>query len=129
MNKHSKETDSKGAQKDQDLPADNLDTRSLSDDATFGDQPDNDPQSLGDGATFGDQPARGPQSLGDEATFGDSRSGSSTYSDVSRSTPSRIRTCDLLIRSALKLFQYVSKILRTHKNTSELKTASTDKTR
>ncbi len=99
MNKHSKETDSKGAQKDQDLPADNLDTRSLSDDATFGDQPDNDPQSLGDGATFGDQPARGPQSLGDEATFGDSRSGSSTYSDVSRSTPSRIRTCDLLIRS------------------------------
>ena len=73
MNKHSKETDPKVLRKDQDLPADNLDTRSLSDDATFGDQPDNDPQKLGRWGHVWRSTGRGPQSLGDEATFGDSR--------------------------------------------------------
>ncbi|MCP4478774.1 MAG: hypothetical protein GY818_11850, partial [Planctomycetaceae bacterium] len=59
MQKPSKESPAGGPAPSQDLPADDHDTRSLSDDATFG-----------------DQSMRGPKSLGDEATFGDGLGGS-----------------------------------------------------
>ncbi|MCP4480219.1 MAG: protein kinase, partial [Planctomycetaceae bacterium] len=76
MQKPPKESPAGGPAPSQDLPSEDNDTRSLSDDVTFGDQPDYDPQSLGDGATFGDQPVRGPRSLGDAATFGGGTEGS-----------------------------------------------------
>ncbi len=59
MQKPPKESPAGGPAPSQDLPADDHDTRSLSDDATFG-----------------DQSMRGPKSLGDEATFGDGLGGS-----------------------------------------------------
>ena len=57
MTKNSKSTP-RPTQPPQKSPVDDHDTRSLSDDATFG-----------------DQPLRGPQSLGDESTFGDGLGG------------------------------------------------------
>ncbi|MCP4478773.1 MAG: protein kinase, partial [Planctomycetaceae bacterium] len=54
MNKASKESAKGGPDPSRDFPSEEHDTRSLSDDVTFGDQPDYDPQSLGDEVTFGD---------------------------------------------------------------------------
>ncbi|MCP4953832.1 MAG: hypothetical protein GY922_18500, partial [Proteobacteria bacterium] len=59
MNKPSKKSPAEGNRPSQDSPADEHDTRSL-----------------GDDATFGDQSMRGPKSLGEEVTLGDSRGGS-----------------------------------------------------
>ncbi len=59
MQKPSKESLAGSPDPFRNLPADDLDTRSLSDDVTFG-----------------DQSIRGPRSLGDEATFGGGADGS-----------------------------------------------------
>ena len=55
MNKPSKESPKGSNKSSQDLPAGEHDTRSLSDDVTFGDQSLHSPRSLGEEATLGDK--------------------------------------------------------------------------